>query len=372
MSSFQTLEFNLSLDDFDGGSPKELYERSTGIKIEDSGKSHLLSQESGFADSWDSNRISKDNIFSELRAITKDTAKFELDKGSTMMPTTVGGSNSSNSSSTSSPPSAGANSNSALSGGHGSRFPFTGEAVQHAQHGALSTGYSGIPSLMDGDPFYTSRAQPQPHFGMQRSTNSAFADFYPNRDGMSMGQYLSQNSYGQSGFGQNYPCFFPPMDIAQVPSRPIPGFMNAPPPILPVRPRGSFNTSFRPRIKYEYCVFCKNNGEAEEFFLSHTLKDDHGKVVCPVLSSYRCPFCDATGAVAHTVKYCPTKRSKEYYADQAPITVLKQMRSSIGKPRSQPSVPVPMLAAAAGAMAEETSFGRSRFSPIGTPPKEHY
>ena len=65
-------------------------------------------------------------------------------------------------------------------------------------------------------------------------------------------------------------------------------------------------------------------------------------------------------------------QSKEYYADQAPITVLKQMRSSIGKPRSQPSVPVPMLAAAAGAMAEETSFGRSRFSPIGTPPKEHY
>ena len=126
--------------------------------------------------------------------------------------------------------------------------------------------------------------------------------------------------------------------------------------------------------------------------VSLLLKDDHGKVVCPVLSSYRCPFCDATGAVAHTVKYCPTKRvrkpndktfrphfaklfffqSKEYYADQAPITVLKQMRSSIGKPRSQPSVPVPMLAAAAGAMAEETSFGRSRFSPIGTPPKEHY
>ena len=30
--------------------------------------------------------------------------------------------------------------------------------------------------------------------------------------------------------------------------------------------------SHRPRIKYEYCVFCKNNGEAEEFFLSHTLK----------------------------------------------------------------------------------------------------
>ncbi|XP_069179422.1 uncharacterized protein [Procambarus clarkii] len=50
------------------------------------------------------------------------------------------------------------------------------------------------------------------------------------------------------------------------------------------------------------CVFCRKNGE-EDYF--HSLKDRRGRVMCPVLSSYKCRLCGATGIHAHTLKYCP-------------------------------------------------------------------
>ena len=33
-----------------------------------------------------------------------------------------------------------------------------------------------------------------------------------------------------------------------------------------------------PRPQYNFCVFCKNNGEDEKFYMTHTLKDDGGLV----------------------------------------------------------------------------------------------
>ena len=62
------------------------------------------------------------------------------------------------------------------------------------------------------------------------------------------------------------------------------------------------------KVKYNFCVFCKNNGEDEMYYLSHTLKNDDGLVTCPVLSAYICPICGATGPVAHTIKYCPNNK----------------------------------------------------------------
>lgn len=57
--------------------------------------------------------------------------------------------------------------------------------------------------------------------------------------------------------------------------------------------------------KKEVCVFCRNNGEKEQFFASHTLKDAQNNVACPVLRLYQCPICHANGDQAHTIKYCP-------------------------------------------------------------------
>ena len=90
-------------------------------------------------------------------------------------------------------------------------------------------------------------------------------------------------------------------------------------------------------MKYNFCVFCKNNGEDETFYLSHTLKDDYGRVRCPVLWNYQCPICGATGAVSHTIRYCPENKDDKYHEDFAAITVLKSMRSSVGK-RGPPGV----------------------------------
>ncbi|XP_071769880.1 nanos homolog 1 [Centroberyx gerrardi] len=55
----------------------------------------------------------------------------------------------------------------------------------------------------------------------------------------------------------------------------------------------------------DYCRFCKQNGESAGVYRSHKLKSEDGKVICPVLWSYTCPICKATGDSAHTRRYCP-------------------------------------------------------------------
>lgn len=88
-------------------------------------------------------------------------------------------------------------------------------------------------------------------------------------------------------------------------SSPPPGFMGGSPAYLPP------SRKFRTKIRFDFCVFCRNNGEDEQFFLAHTLKDDSGQVICPVLRAYVCPICGATGPVAHTIKYCPQNKVKK-------------------------------------------------------------
>lgn len=75
------------------------------------------------------------------------------------------------------------------------------------------------------------------------------------------------------------------------------------------RNKGAFQSSRRKRSKEneDYCVFCYNNREEQETYLGHSCRDGEGFVVCPKLQRYVCPYCQATGHLAHTKKYCPKK-----------------------------------------------------------------
>ena len=114
------------------------------------------------------------------------------------------------------------------------------------------------------------------------------------------------------------------------------------------------------KYKFDFCVFCKNNGEDERFYLSHTLKDDSGAVSCPILRAYVCPICGASGAVAHTIKYCPQGKNENHEAltTELSITQLKKMRSSTGKQRQSLSPPPP-----------PSPLAMRTLPPVGTPPQ---
>lgn len=63
----------------------------------------------------------------------------------------------------------------------------------------------------------------------------------------------------------------------------------------------------RSKENEDYCVFCYNNREQQEIYLDHCCRDEEGFVICPKLRKYVCPYCQATGSLAHTKKYCPKK-----------------------------------------------------------------
>jgi protein nanos 1 len=56
---------------------------------------------------------------------------------------------------------------------------------------------------------------------------------------------------------------------------------------------------------YQFCNFCKKNGEAQVICESHNLKDQNGNTICPVLTNYKCDYCADYG---HTKSHCMFKK----------------------------------------------------------------
>lgn len=75
----------------------------------------------------------------------------------------------------------------------------------------------------------------------------------------------------------------------------------------PPKTGSSDGRSRRKHKENDYCVFCYNNGEHQEVYMSHVCRDERGQVQCPRLRRYVCPYCFATDRNAHTKKYCPNK-----------------------------------------------------------------
>jgi len=94
-----------------------------------------------------------------------------------------------------------------------------------------------------------------------------------------------------------------------------------------IRPPPMFIRPSKPKSELgclRECAFCKSNGETAEFYKSHFLKDPIGRVRCPILQRYQCPFCYATGENAHTRRYCPKNPNKMCFMKSNEQQLVKQ------------------------------------------------
>jgi protein nanos 1 len=103
------------------------------------------------------------------------------------------------------------------------------------------------------------------------------------------------------------------------------------------------------RKKRPICTFCKSNGESANVYTSHgkrkiismnrrkkifvffslVLRNIDNELECPILMSYVCPKCGATGKSAHTIKYCSALSENERVALPT-VKLFKEGRTSSG------------------------------------------
>jgi len=123
-----------------------------------------------------------------------------------------------------------------------------------------------------------------------------------------------QRYYYQQGT-PTHPSQLEPVNLCQSMTQqvqPVPSVVPQPPAApTNVDPPTIVQTPNRQRVViWNYCQFCQNNREPESFFKSHILRDQDGRVICPVLRAYNCPICNNGGGdKAHTKSYCPQLRT---------------------------------------------------------------
>lgn len=99
-----------------------------------------------------------------------------------------------------------------------------------------------------------------------------------------------------------------------------------PPAGRPIVKTIAVNTNFKENIKHlkqQFCGFCRSNGEAQELYLNHMLRDMNGNVTCPVLRAHQCEVCGESGNKAHTKTYCPKVIERFGHRPQSVAVALK-------------------------------------------------
>ena len=69
------------------------------------------------------------------------------------------------------------------------------------------------------------------------------------------------------------------------------------------RPVKNFKMSrtYKSKMPSYYCKVCYDNNKPEKEYRSHNVRNEQGKVCCPVLQSSICTYCGVKG---HVRKYC--------------------------------------------------------------------
>lgn len=88
--------------------------------------------------------------------------------------------------------------------------------------------------------------------------------------------------------------------------------------------------------KKSFCKVCCDAGKSELEYTNHCVKNNTGKVICPILLSQLCRYCSKNG---HTVSYCPVmaknKKRESYLEKSVKNSVKKDVKKSTLKNKFQ-------------------------------------